>query len=59
METGTTFFRPRGRESFEEQVLEAYKSSDESARMDIYMTYRELREEFEKLEAETTLIPSG
>ena len=37
-------------DSFDQEVLETYKRSDESARMDMYMTYRELRERFEKIE---------
>lgn len=40
-----------GQDSFDQEVLETYKRSDESARMDMYMTYRELRERFEKIEA--------
>jgi hypothetical protein len=38
-------------DSFNQEVLETYKRSDESARMDMYMTYRELRERFERIEA--------
>ena len=40
-----------GQDSFDQEVLETYKRSDESARMDMYMTYRELRERFERIEA--------
>jgi hypothetical protein len=40
----------RGQDSFNQEILETYKKSDESTRMDMYMTYRDLRERFEKIE---------
>ena len=36
--------------SFDQEVLETYERADESARMDMYMTYRDMRERFERVE---------
>lgn len=38
------------------EILELYERASESARMDIYMTYRELRDRFERIEASPTEI---
>ena len=37
-------------DSFDQEVLETYESADESARMDMYMTYRDMRDRFERIE---------
>ena len=37
-------------DSFDQEVLETYERADESARMDMYMTYRDMRERFERIE---------
>ncbi len=37
-------------DTFAGEILELYETSDESTRMDMYMTYRELRERFERIE---------
>jgi hypothetical protein len=46
-----SLLEPGRQDSFNQGVLEAYKRSDESARMDMYMTYRDLREQFGEIEA--------
>ncbi len=40
-------------DTFAGEILEFYERSDESTRMDMYMTYRDLRERFERIEAST------
>jgi hypothetical protein len=47
---------PCGQDSFNGTILEAYERADESTRMDMYMTYRELRERFEKIEASSAEV---
>ena len=38
-------------DTFAGEILEVYQEADESERMDMYMTYRDLRERFEEIEA--------
>ena len=51
MNYGESLLEQCRQDSFDQEVLETYERADESARMDMYMTYRELRERFEKIEA--------
>jgi len=51
METNNYLAETRMLDSFDQEVLETYERADESTRMDMYMTFRELREEFEEIEA--------
>lgn len=36
-----------------EKVLDAYRMGDESRRLSLFMTYRELRDHFERIEEES------
>jgi hypothetical protein len=38
-------------DTFAGEILELYETADEPERMDMYMTYRDLRERFEEIEA--------
>ncbi len=38
-------------DTFAGEILELYETADEPERMDMYMTYRDLREGFEEIEA--------
>ena len=37
-------------DTFAGEILELYETADEPERMDMYMTYRDLRERFEEIE---------
>jgi hypothetical protein len=51
MESKNYILETSGQDSFTGEILEFYERSDESDRMDMYMTYRDLREQFERIEA--------
>ena len=51
METELSKLEKPGPDSLIAEILELYEGASESTRMDIYMTYRELREDFEEIEA--------
>ena len=57
MENKNYIIETRARGSFTSEILELYERTDESARMDMYMTYRELRERFDRIEASTPSRP--
>ena len=57
MENKNYIIETRGRGSFTSEILELYERTDESARMDMYMTYRELRERLDRIEASTPSRP--
>jgi len=44
-------------DTFAGEILEFYERADEPERIDMYMTYRDLRERFEKFEASTIAQP--
>ena len=48
---------PLEQDTINSSILELYESADESAWMDMYMTYRDLRERFEKFGASTIAQP--
>jgi hypothetical protein len=43
--------------SSRDTILQLYEGADESMRMDMYMTYRDMRASFEMVEASTTAKP--
>ena len=43
--------------SFNDTILQLFERADESTRMDMYMTYRDMRASFEMVEASTTAKP--
>jgi hypothetical protein len=47
---------PEGQGSFSGTILEAFEKADESARMDMYLTYRDLRERFEEIEVSSAEV---
>ena len=50
METELYITEKQEPESFAAEVLEIYERAGESTRMDMYMTYRELRKDFNRIE---------
>jgi hypothetical protein len=46
-----------GLSSSRDTILKLYEGADESTRMDMYMTYRDMRASFEMVEASTAARP--
>jgi len=45
--------------SFNDTILQLFERADESTRMDMYMTYRDMRESFEMVEVSTSPWSAG
>lgn len=50
METGIHSVETGGQENVAVEILELYEKANETARLDMYMTHRDLREKFDRIE---------